>query len=193
MARSFRILLTFLAAFSGAALAQAPLAFEVATIKPLGDTIPVGARTVPRAQFHYEHPKSSEPLRRITGNRFALPYSTLVDLIIDAYNVRIDQISGAPRWATQDGDMYQINAKAEGEGTPTSDQVRLMLQALLTDRFQLRLHHEIKNLPVYELTIGKNGPKIKELPEGVKLPSDGASKGLLLSLISGLPRSSPGG
>jgi uncharacterized protein (TIGR03435 family) len=40
--------------------------------------------------------------------------------------------------------MYQINAKAEGEGTPTSDQVRLMLQTLLVDRLQLKLHREIK-------------------------------------------------
>jgi uncharacterized protein (TIGR03435 family) len=177
--------LFFLAAVSGAALAQTQLAFEVATIKPLGDTISVGARTVPRAQFHYEHPKSTEPLRRITGNRFALPYSTLTDLIIDAYNVRIDQISGQPKWATQDGDMYQINAKAEGDGTPTSDQVRLMLQSLLADRFELKLHHETRSLPAYELTIAKNGPKIKELPEGNKLPSNSARKALLVSLISG--------
>jgi hypothetical protein len=179
---SFRILFTFLAAFSGAALAQAPLAFEVATIKPLGDTIRVGARMIPRAQFHYVHEIPANPIRGIAGNRFTVPYSTLTDLIIDAYNVRLDQISGAPKWATPDGDMYQINAKAEGDATPTSDQVRLMLRALLADRFQLKLRHETKALPVYELTIAKNGPKMKELPAGTKQPNTGTWRGLLLTI-----------
>lgn len=37
-----------------------------------------------------------------------------------------------------------------------------MLQALLADRFRLKLHHETKVMPVYDLVVGKNGPKFKE-------------------------------
>ncbi len=36
----------------------------------------------------------------------------------------------------------------------------LMLQALLADRFKLKVHHETKELPVYALTVAKNGPKL---------------------------------
>jgi Protein of unknown function (DUF3738) len=53
-------------------------------------------------------------LANISGNRFTLRIATVPSLIMDAYNVRADQ----------------------------SDQARLMLQTLLADRFQLRLHHE---------------------------------------------------
>jgi uncharacterized protein (TIGR03435 family) len=40
-----------------------------------------------------------------------------------------------------------------------------MLQSLLEDRFQLKLHRETKESPVYALVIGKDGPKIKLVPD----------------------------
>jgi uncharacterized protein (TIGR03435 family) len=110
---------------------------------------------------------TSKPLNlavRISGNRLTLRSTTLGGLILDAYNVRDDQFTGLPGWADCK-DQYEIIANAAGEGTPTQDQVQLMLQALLTDRFQLKLHHETKNLPVYELTIAKSGLKLKPTPE----------------------------
>jgi uncharacterized protein (TIGR03435 family) len=158
-------------------------AFEVATIKPLGENINLGGRTIARANLFFQHPPA-EPLHGISGNRFSTEITDLTDLMVDAYNVRRDQISGAPRWGTPDGDLYEVTAKAEGEGTLTSDQARLMLQKMLADRFQLKLHRETKTLPVYELTIGKNGPKIKEVPAGTTLPKNAAAKGLLLAIIS---------
>jgi uncharacterized protein (TIGR03435 family) len=162
---------------------EPPLAFEVATIKPLGDTIAIGGRSVSRANLRYDHPPT-DPLHGIGGNRFSTEIATLTDLMVDAYNVRRDQISGAQSWATPDGDVYEVNAKAEGVGTLTSDQARRMLQTLLADRFQLRIHRETKNLPAYELTVAKNGPKIKEVPEGAKTQANSATKGLLLAIIS---------
>jgi hypothetical protein len=48
----------------------AALAFEVATIKPWGDTVTTIGGAAPRAQFHYVHPNSTNPLRGISGNRF---------------------------------------------------------------------------------------------------------------------------
>jgi hypothetical protein len=98
------------------------------------------------------------------GNRFTLRNETLGGLIRDAYNVRDDQYTGLPGWADC-RDQYEIKAKAAGDGTPTPDQVRLMLQAMLADRFHLKLHHETKNLAVYELTIAKSGFKEKLFPE----------------------------
>ncbi len=61
---------------------------------------------------------------------------------------------------------YLISAEAPVEA-PSSAQVRLMLQALLAERFNLKLRRESKDLPVYEVTVGKNGPKMKEVaPDG---------------------------
>ena len=41
-------------------------------------------------------------------------------------------------------------------------QLRLMLQSMLADRFKLALHHETKELPIYALVVAKNGPKLHE-------------------------------
>ena len=103
-------------------------------------------------------------LGNISGNRFTMRIATVPSLIMDAYNVRVDQFTGLPNWAS-DSNMYEISAKTPGEGTATPDQVRLMLQALLADRFQLKLHHEVKNLTVYELTIAKSGAKLELFPD----------------------------
>jgi uncharacterized protein (TIGR03435 family) len=84
---------------------------------------------------------------------------TLLNLTEDAYNLRRDQISGGPSWI--DSDRYDVIAKAEGEGALAGDKAMQMLQALLADRFQLKLHRETRETPVYELVVGKNGPKLK--------------------------------
>jgi uncharacterized protein (TIGR03435 family) len=48
-------------------------------------------------------------------------------------------------------------------------ELQLMLQALLADRFHLKVHHETKQLPLFALTIGKKGPKFKQ-SDGSKEP-----------------------
>jgi uncharacterized protein (TIGR03435 family) len=93
--------------------------------------------------------------RSVTGTA-----STLFDLITNAYGVRYDQISGGPKWASSDA--YDIAAKAEGEGTLTKDEARRMMQTLLADRFQLRIHREAREVQAYALVVGKNGHKLKE-------------------------------
>lgn len=91
----------------------------------------------------------------------------LQDLVVEAYGVYDYQISGLPEWAAPHlgGMRYDIEAKIPGDGTPTKEQLRQMLQSLLTDRFQLRLHREMRELPVYALVIGKDGSKLREIPE----------------------------
>jgi len=81
---------------------------------------------------------------------------------MDAYNIRADQFTGLPGWADCT-DLYQIKAQTAGATSP--DQIRLMLQTLLADRFQLRLRHETKNLTVYEMTVAKSGAKLKLFPD----------------------------
>jgi uncharacterized protein (TIGR03435 family) len=84
----------------------------------------------------------------------------LVSLIITAYDVRTYQISGAPTWAYSEA--YDIAAKAPGDARLTNDRLRPMLQALLAERFGLKVRHGTKVMPVYALKVAKKGPKVKE-------------------------------
>jgi uncharacterized protein (TIGR03435 family) len=100
------------------------------------------------------------------GSRVTATAITLIDLITNAYGVRYDQISGGPSWVKSE--HYDVVAKAEGESTITKDQLRQMLQTLLADRFQLKIHREAKETPVYQLVVGKGGPKLKEAAPDAK-------------------------
>jgi uncharacterized protein (TIGR03435 family) len=82
---------------------------------------------------------------------------TLLFCIRIAYDVQEYQVSG-PGWLNND--QYDIAAKT---GAPVSqDQLRLMLQTLLADRFRLVLHHETRPRTVFTLVVGKDGTKLHE-------------------------------
>jgi uncharacterized protein (TIGR03435 family) len=81
------------------------------------------------------------------------------NLLVAAYGVKTYQISG-PSWI--DSERFDIVAKVP-QGA-TKDDVKLMLQNLLAERFNLTLHREKKELPMYALVAAKNGPKLKESP-----------------------------
>ncbi len=114
--------------------------FEVATIK-LSDPNRPGRR-----------------LFSIRGSEATTAYTTVSDLIVFAYGMNPAQVSGAPAWV--ESDKFDITGKPEGEGQPNPNQFKTMLQKLLADRFQLTLHRDKKQLPVYALTLAKNGPKL---------------------------------
>jgi uncharacterized protein (TIGR03435 family) len=64
-----------------------------------------------------------------------------------------------PKWGSSD--HFDIQARAQGN--PTKDQIRLMVQSLLADRFKLVVHHDSKQMPVYGLVLvkpGKTGPQL---------------------------------
>jgi len=102
------------------------------------------------------------------GGRFSATGFTLKWLIGFAYRLREDQMLGGPTWITKD--LWDIEAKA-AESTvpprsPATDNTKpnaiaLMLQSLLEERFQLKVHHETREFPVYILAAGKDGPKLK--------------------------------
>ena len=123
------------------------VSFEVASIKPHPEPITYSADA------------------RINGTLVTATASTLLDLITDAYGVRYDQISGGPGWMKTD--HFDVAARAAGEKAITMDQMRQMLQSLLADRFQLKFHREMKEVPMWDLVVAKNGPKLKAFdPEG---------------------------
>jgi uncharacterized protein (TIGR03435 family) len=95
----------------------------------------------------------------ISGNRISVSAMSVAALVRTAYNVRVYQISGGPGWI--DNDRYDIAAKAEGDGILTPDQARQLFQLVLADRFQLTFHRETRDLPIYQLVVVKNGPRLK--------------------------------
>jgi len=110
--------------------------------------------------------------------RFVASGTTVKQLIALAYNVRDIQVSGGPSWVGSE--RYNIEAKEPDsvvEELPKlppdqrGEQLRLMVQALLADRFKLKLRHESKELPVYALVVAKNGPKLYEAKPGDTYPN----------------------
>jgi uncharacterized protein (TIGR03435 family) len=72
-----------------------------------------------------------------------------------AFDVRQFQVMGAPEWLKQQS--FEILAGAEN---PSNEgQFKQMVQSLLADRFQLKVHRETRDVDVYALVVGKNGPK----------------------------------
>jgi uncharacterized protein (TIGR03435 family) len=115
--------------------------FEVASVKPAPPPTGPGLRV------------------RMGGDPGRIDYSnvTLKDMIRQAYQVKEYQIS-APDWFNST--RFDVVAKVPAK-TP-KEQIPLMWQSLLADRFKLTLHREKKELPVYVLVVGRNGPKLKE-------------------------------
>ncbi len=152
-----------IARFGVVILAQssAPPAFEVASIRQ---------RLLPPGAF-LQRPWSPaiqcpEGLRcGISGNRFDDEAASLRDLIVDAYAVQTFRILGLPSWGSPGGNLYDVHARVAGDNAATLDQVRPMLQTLLADRFHLRIHYEIRELPVYALVPGKHKSRLIPRPE----------------------------
>jgi len=92
------------------------------------------------------------------GGRYELTNATMVDLIRAAYNVDADKVLGGPNWL--ESDRFDVIAKAPPRTSPET--ARLMLQALLADRFKLILHQDAHPLPAYALSVAKGGHKLKE-------------------------------
>jgi len=106
----------------------------------------------------------TESLSGPSPDRLDVNCETVASLIQRAYSGRPPvPVSGGPAWVTSD--RYRIDAKAE---RPQSREVMNgpMLQALLEDRFHLRILRESKEVPVYEMTVAKGGPKLQRAVEG---------------------------
>jgi uncharacterized protein (TIGR03435 family) len=108
--------------------------------------------------------KSDIDANRITKtspDEVTVSNETTQEVIRGAYDVREDQIVGAPDWLNSQ--RYDIEAKvdtpAAGQGEPGGDHI---LQAVLSDRFKLAVHRETRLIPVYELVIAGDGPKLRE-------------------------------
>ena len=104
------------------------------------------------------------------GGRFRVTNLPLRQLIILAYADRSQgppplggpslNITGGPGWIGTD--RYDIEARPEQGFIPTAEQGQKMLQALLEERFGLKVRHETKDGPIYALMVAKGGLKAKK-------------------------------
>jgi uncharacterized protein (TIGR03435 family) len=135
--------------------ADAKPTFEVATIKPSNPDTPGQSILVGRGG----------------SNLFTTTNTTVSDLITFAYGIHVRQVTGGPGWL--ETEKYDLSAKPDQPGIPNADQVRSMLQKLLTERFELAFHRDKKELSAYTITLAKTGPKLTKSETGGNLPGFG--------------------
>jgi uncharacterized protein (TIGR03435 family) len=107
----------------------------------------------------------------LPGGVFSATNATLTNIIGEAYRMRDDQIQGGPKWI--DSDRFDVTAKP-ANGTK-SEEALLMLQTLLEDRFQLKVHQEARDINGYVLVLSKDGPKIKLNSDAICAPPCGGT------------------
>lgn len=149
------VALPFLHATQAGAQASLP-EFEVASVRPSGP-----------------NQREINGLYTYPGGRVVCNGCTLQYLIMEAFDVRLFQISGGPSWINAaTGARYDIEAippatsqsihsnPAMAKNPPNGEQ-RQMLQSLLIDRFQFKYHRETKKGSVYLLTRGNKALKLQ--------------------------------
>jgi uncharacterized protein (TIGR03435 family) len=126
---------------SGLAMGEsAPPAFEAVDLRPS----PAGGSSTPaKASF--------------SGGTFTMRSASVADMIGIAYGVHDYSLSGAPGWVERD--RYDLTARTPATTPPET--IKLMLRAMLTDRFRLASHAEEKSMSVFALTMGKGAPKLQ--------------------------------
>jgi uncharacterized protein (TIGR03435 family) len=160
---------------SGTDLAAGKLTYEVVSIRPSN----MGGMSI-----------------NSSGDRFVARVTTLWGLLFNAYKLRPnDDVPGLPGWAKSeafdveagmDADTY-----AELQKMPVqerSEKRAIMLQALLTDRFKLKMHYETRERPIYALVIANSGSRLKEWPSD--MPPGGTSWGRGQIAVHGEPMES---
>jgi uncharacterized protein (TIGR03435 family) len=167
-------LLVFAAAGAAFGQAPAPLAFEVASVKPAGALDP-SAIMAGKMRIGM----------KIDAARVEIGMLSLADLIRIAYKVKSFQVQG-PDWLT--GERFNISAKLP-DGAK-EDQVPEMLQALLAERFKLTIHRQSKDQNVYALVVAKGGHKLKPAEPEPETPKAEPTGGATLSTMNGTVRMS---
>jgi len=160
--------------FRAAALAPVAMHFSFATSGALENPAPQNNETAKSPEFDVATIKPGKPGAQgstfsfTPGEGVEVTNGTLKGIIEMAYDVRDFQITGGPAWT--DSQMFDIAAKNAASDTGSQadnstariEDTRLRLQALLRQRFQLKIRREMKELPVYVLEVGKKGPTLLE-------------------------------
>jgi uncharacterized protein (TIGR03435 family) len=157
--------------------------FDVASVKP----------SQPGIQPNSNFPLGPGDVYVQNGGLFAANNLPLVTYIFFAYKFIGNQaqflLPQLPDWVKTE--QFDIQARAQGD--PGKDQMRLMMRALLADRFKLAIHNETREVPVFAFVLvkpGKTGPQLKLHFEGVPCSTDlqpSAAQAAVPTVDGGLP------
>jgi uncharacterized protein (TIGR03435 family) len=126
---------------SGGATATAQTTFAVASIRPSSESV------------KFENDGET----KLLPNTLTMRDVTIETCIKWAYGVQRAQVVGP---AVLTSERYDIVAKTDGPAS--ADEMKVMMQALLADRFKLQFHHEKRELKSYALMVAKGGPKLTQ-------------------------------
>lgn len=149
--------------------------FEVASIKECTDA----DRPPPSTSSPGRLGLGCWPLWRLIADA----YETFASGKVNPMNLLVPRpIEGAPAWVNSA--RYSIDAKAEG---PQSGAMMRgpMMQTLLEDRFQLKIHRETREVSAYIMTVAKGGPKLQRTKEGSCNPVDPTDFSQSLKILPG--------
>ena len=93
---------------------------------------------------------------RQPGGRWTMVNVPAAGLILTAYPSKVDELAGAPAWVTTE--RFDVDARATFE--PTREQERVMLRALLADRFKLAARYESQDRPIYSLVVARSDGRL---------------------------------
>jgi uncharacterized protein (TIGR03435 family) len=139
-------------------IAQALPTFEVASVKrgQANSGVEGGCRGIDSRYAPNEAP-SAPPLGRCVIHNGRLGH-----LLAIAYRLRsMALVTGGPDWVKLGDDRFDIEAKADDPTKATEAQLLEMLQALLIERFEIKMRQETKDVPGFALVVAKNGPKLQ--------------------------------
>jgi len=161
------------------AFATLVLAFDLRAQQPAA----LAAPNLDVVSIHVVPPNTPPTMRDVDftpvlpGGRYIDARTNLFFMITLAYNVKDErQLEGLPNWAKNQS--YAVTAKP-AEGFPVLppgeniEQVRLMLRAMLADRFHLQIHTETRQEKIFKIEIAKGGLKIKEVDPPVPPAKEG--------------------
>jgi uncharacterized protein (TIGR03435 family) len=158
-----------------AAILLASLALAASAQAPVTPVAPLFHPDGPLPSYEVATVKKPDPDAGGNGPRMVMSSGqSLKGYILNAYGASSasqSQIVGGPAWIGSD--RYAIQGKMPDEQRAAmktmtqkeqSNLTRSMQQSLLADRFKLKVHFEVRQLPIYELTAAKGGLKVKEVP-----------------------------
>ena len=94
------------------------------------------------------------------GGRFSARNLAVRQVILPAFGLQPFQLTGGPDW--QQSERYDIDAKAPDGAVVTGDAINIMLQAMLADRFKLKVRRETRESPIYELVFARSDRRLGE-------------------------------
>jgi uncharacterized protein (TIGR03435 family) len=133
--------------------------FEVASVKPANANSPNGVAGGCHGIDSKYGPSQTAPPPL---GRCVITDARLSHLINIAWDLHSMLLKSGPDWIARGDDRYNIEAKAEEPAKTTEQQLLTMLQTLLVDRFQLKFHREMIEMPGFAMVVSKKGLKLKE-------------------------------